>query len=134
MPDFGSVRADDESWGRRRAQYERWLADEGSFALLARRDGRAIGYAFVRTEGNGDERASGREAFYLARVAFEDLSGLHGVPQDSRFLPGMTRPAALAVAAAGVARAWTLRTHDRLRTTDAEKVRARLTARASHAI
>ena len=46
--------------------------------------------AFVRTEGNGDERASGREAFYLARVAFEDLSGLHGVPEDSRFLPGMT--------------------------------------------
>jgi HlyD family secretion protein len=46
--------------------------------------------AFVRTEGNGDERASGREAFYLARVAVEDLSGLHGVPEDSRFLPGMT--------------------------------------------
>ena len=50
VPDFGSVRADDESWGRRRAQYERWLADEGSFFLLARRDGRAIGYAFVWTE------------------------------------------------------------------------------------
>jgi HlyD family secretion protein len=46
--------------------------------------------AFVRTEGNGDEQTSGREAYYLARVAFEDLSGLRGVPQDSRFLPGMT--------------------------------------------
>jgi GNAT superfamily N-acetyltransferase len=49
-PGLGSIRDDDDSWSRRRAQYERWLADERSFFLLARRDGRAIGYAFVRTE------------------------------------------------------------------------------------
>ena len=49
-PDFGAVRTDDESWGRRRAQYEQWLADERSFFLLARRNGHGIGYAFVRTE------------------------------------------------------------------------------------
>ena len=33
-----------ETWERRRRQYEGWLADEGSFVLLARRDGRAVGY------------------------------------------------------------------------------------------
>jgi GNAT superfamily N-acetyltransferase len=49
-PDFGPVRADDESWRRRRAQYEQWLADERSFFLLARGGGHGIGYAFVRTE------------------------------------------------------------------------------------
>ena len=49
-PGFGPVRADDDSWERRRAQYERWLADERSYFLLARRDSRAVGYAFVRTE------------------------------------------------------------------------------------
>ena len=49
-PDFGPVRADDESWRRRRAQYEQWLADERSFFLLARRGGHGIGYAFVRAE------------------------------------------------------------------------------------
>jgi GNAT superfamily N-acetyltransferase len=49
-PDFGPVRADDDSWARRRAQYERWLADERSFFLLARSDGDTVGYAFVRTE------------------------------------------------------------------------------------
>jgi GNAT superfamily N-acetyltransferase len=49
-PDLGPLRADEESWSRRRADYERWLEDERSFVLLARRDGRALGYAFVRTE------------------------------------------------------------------------------------
>ena len=49
-PELGPVRADDDTWRRRRAAYERWLEDERSFVLLARRDGRAVGYAFVRTE------------------------------------------------------------------------------------
>ena len=43
-----------ESWERRRRQYEGWLADEGSFALVARRDGAAVGYILVGI-GEGDE-------------------------------------------------------------------------------
>jgi GNAT superfamily N-acetyltransferase len=48
-PGLGPVRGDEETWGRRRAQYETWLtADPRNFVLVARRDGRAIGYAFAR--------------------------------------------------------------------------------------
>jgi GNAT superfamily N-acetyltransferase len=36
-----------ESWPRRRARYEAWLADGESFFLLAEHEGRAVGYAFV---------------------------------------------------------------------------------------
>ena len=39
--------APSETWERRRRQYEGWLADEGSFVLVARRDGRAVGYILV---------------------------------------------------------------------------------------
>jgi GNAT superfamily N-acetyltransferase len=53
-PDLGPVREDDDSWHRRREQYEGWLAaDPRAFVLLARRQGRAIGYAFVRVEAQG---------------------------------------------------------------------------------
>lgn len=48
-PGLGPVREDEDSWRRRRAQYEGWLTTEPrNFVLLARRDGRAIGYAFAR--------------------------------------------------------------------------------------
>lgn len=52
-PELGPVREDEETWRMRRAQYERWLAeDPRCFVLLARRrgGGRAIGYAFARMD------------------------------------------------------------------------------------
>jgi GNAT superfamily N-acetyltransferase len=49
-PQMGPVRDDEGTWRRRRAQYEGWLADDRCFVLLARRDGRAIAYAFVRPD------------------------------------------------------------------------------------
>ncbi|MCW2985060.1 MAG: GCN5-related N-acetyltransferase [Conexibacter sp.] len=49
-PGMGPVRDDEGTWARRRAQYEGWLADARCFLLLARRDGRAIAYAFVRPD------------------------------------------------------------------------------------
>lgn len=42
------------SWTLRRKQYEGWLAAEGSFVLVARRDGVPIGYVMVDV-GEGDE-------------------------------------------------------------------------------
>lgn len=45
--------------------------------------------SFVRPPANGEEQASGREAFYLARVTLEERT-LQGVPDNIRFLPGMT--------------------------------------------
>jgi GNAT superfamily N-acetyltransferase len=49
-PQMGPIRDDEDSWRRRRAQYEGWLAEERNFLLLARRRGRAVGYAFARVE------------------------------------------------------------------------------------
>jgi GNAT superfamily N-acetyltransferase len=39
-----------DSWERRRAQYERWLAADDARLLIAERGGTAIGYAVVRIE------------------------------------------------------------------------------------
>jgi ribosomal protein S18 acetylase RimI-like enzyme len=44
---FGPAREHADSWARRRAFYEKALADPGAFAILALRDGRAVGYAVV---------------------------------------------------------------------------------------
>jgi ribosomal protein S18 acetylase RimI-like enzyme len=37
-----------QSWELRRVQYEAWLAEPGTFALIAREAERSIGYVFVR--------------------------------------------------------------------------------------
>lgn len=47
-PETGIVRPMEESWSRRRACYEAWLKEEGSFLLLAQIEDRLVGYAFVR--------------------------------------------------------------------------------------
>ena len=48
-----AVRPFEDTWRRRRAQYEGWLAGEDEAALLiAVRDGRAVGYAML-TVGQG---------------------------------------------------------------------------------
>lgn len=47
VPGLGSPRSRAESWRRRRQQYERWLSEPDSFALIARRTARPIGYAMV---------------------------------------------------------------------------------------
>jgi GNAT superfamily N-acetyltransferase len=49
-PDLGPVREDADSWRRRRAQYEEWLADDRAFVLVAHRLHTAVGYAFVRAQ------------------------------------------------------------------------------------
>lgn len=48
---MGPVREDDDSWARRRAHYARQLARPGAFVLVARHEGRAVGYALVTREG-----------------------------------------------------------------------------------
>jgi ribosomal protein S18 acetylase RimI-like enzyme len=42
------VREFADSWRHRRAEYERWLSAGETLLLLARRDGRIVGYAMVR--------------------------------------------------------------------------------------
>ena len=48
------MRSAEETWERRRRQYESWLADEGSFVLVASRGGTPIGYILVDIT-DGDE-------------------------------------------------------------------------------
>jgi GNAT superfamily N-acetyltransferase len=42
------VRPFDESWQRRRAEYEQWLASGDAELLVAERDGSAVGYLMLR--------------------------------------------------------------------------------------
>ncbi|HEX8075471.1 MAG TPA: GNAT family N-acetyltransferase [Thermoleophilaceae bacterium] len=45
----GPARSDEESWQIKRGWYDAWLAQEGSFLLLAEVDRKVVGYAVVRT-------------------------------------------------------------------------------------
>jgi ribosomal protein S18 acetylase RimI-like enzyme len=49
-PELGPPRPREESWRRRRQEYETWVVQPGSFALVARRGGAPIGYAMVRIQ------------------------------------------------------------------------------------
>lgn len=53
------LRSHEESWARRRAQYRDWLGRPGSFALVARRGDRPVGYAFVAVEEGDETYATG---------------------------------------------------------------------------
>jgi ribosomal protein S18 acetylase RimI-like enzyme len=46
-PAAGAPRTREDSWARRRAQYERWLSEPDAFVLVAERGGAAVGYAMV---------------------------------------------------------------------------------------
>jgi GNAT superfamily N-acetyltransferase len=48
MPHLGPPREADDSWRVRKRDYSRWLAEPGAFLLIARAQGRAVGYALVR--------------------------------------------------------------------------------------
>ncbi len=47
------------SWTLRRGQYEGWLADEGSFVLVARRGGVPVGYLLVDVDEGDETYATG---------------------------------------------------------------------------
>jgi ribosomal protein S18 acetylase RimI-like enzyme len=51
-PDM-AIHDDATSWRMRRAEYAQWLLEDGAFLLVARSDGRAIGFALVRPHGPG---------------------------------------------------------------------------------
>ena len=44
----GPTRSDEESWQIKRGWYEAWLAEEGSFLMIAELHGEVVGYAVVR--------------------------------------------------------------------------------------
>lgn len=69
-------RSPEESWRRRRARYEGWLAGPDAFMLLAERDGATVGYAMV-VLGAGEASLETGE-----RVA--ELASLSVLPQGER--------------------------------------------------
>jgi ribosomal protein S18 acetylase RimI-like enzyme len=83
------MRDPDETWKRRRRQYEGWLADEGSFVLVARREEAPVGYIMVDV-GEGDETylTGEREARIetLVVAAGERDAGLGGRLFDAAML------------------------------------------------
>jgi ribosomal protein S18 acetylase RimI-like enzyme len=46
-PDLGPPRSREESWERRRRQYEQWLSEPEAFLLVAERAGERVGYSMV---------------------------------------------------------------------------------------
>ena len=48
LDDVPSVRPHTASWGRRRAQYERWLEEGSARLFIASDDGRAVGYVMLK--------------------------------------------------------------------------------------
>jgi ribosomal protein S18 acetylase RimI-like enzyme len=61
-PDLGPPRSREESWRRRRAQYEVWLSEPGSFLLVAERSGEPVGYAMVHLRGGSSTWPLGEQA------------------------------------------------------------------------
>ena len=49
--ELGPVRPPSHSWAVRRRLYEEWLAEPDSFALVAKDDSKAVGYAVVHMRG-----------------------------------------------------------------------------------
>jgi ribosomal protein S18 acetylase RimI-like enzyme len=54
-PQSGPFVDDESSWAVRSGSYREWLSDPRSFLLLARDDGRLVGYACVRVFESGDD-------------------------------------------------------------------------------
>jgi ribosomal protein S18 acetylase RimI-like enzyme len=64
----GPFADDDSSWQVRSGSYREWLSDPRSFLLLARDDGRLVGYACVRVFESGDDL---RDAWVVPDVIAE---------------------------------------------------------------
>ena len=91
------ARSSDESWRRRRAEYDRWLATPGAFVLLAERAGKTVGYALVSLADGFQGWTSGEQvADVLDLVVVPEERG-HGI--GSALMNAVERD----LAAAGIA-------------------------------
>lgn len=89
-PQLGPVRGEEDTWRRRRAQYAQWLVDDArNFFLIARRDGRAIGYAFGRLADSSSPTWEGDELQILDIETLSVLPEARGAGVGKRLLEGM---------------------------------------------
>lgn len=72
-----SMRSHQDSWPRRRAQYLEWLAEPGSFVLVARRGDQLIGYLLVATQEADETYMMGERQAEIETLAV--LPGERGV-------------------------------------------------------
>jgi len=68
-------RPEPESWERRRRQYEGWLADEGSFVLVARRAGAPAGYILVPVGESDETYATGEHLATIETLVVGHMDG-----------------------------------------------------------
>ena len=88
-PDLGPVREDGDTWRRRSAQYREWLTgDPRNFVLVARRRGRAIGYAFARIADQSSPTWEG-DRVVLDVETLSVLPDARGAGVGKRLLEGM---------------------------------------------
>ena len=71
-----------ESWPMRLADYRRWLADPGSFALLADEAGEPVGYAVVHVKGPDETWETSERTAELESLAVlpESRAAARGAP------------------------------------------------------
>lgn len=68
-PDWGPVHDDDASWGRRRADYVKWLDEPDAFCLVARRDGAFAGYTLVTVNRTGPTWSAAERFGYVETLS-----------------------------------------------------------------
>ena len=61
-PQLGEPRSREESWRRRRLEYEAWLEAGDAFVLLAERSGSGVGYAMVHVRAGSPTWPVGEKA------------------------------------------------------------------------
>lgn len=71
---------DATSWAARRSAYARWLAEDGSFVVLAQRDGVPVGYAVVEIlPGPDDTWVTGTRMAEVQTLAVAPTERGHGI-------------------------------------------------------
>lgn len=86
LEQIAPIRSDDDSWARRRVHYARVLSNPDTFAFLAERDGRPVGYAVVKIAGTEATLAVGEQVADLDSLAVlpeERGNGLGGALMDA---------------------------------------------------
>jgi ribosomal protein S18 acetylase RimI-like enzyme len=58
-PHFGITLELDESWKRRKANYQKWLREAGTRLFIAKDNGKSVGYVLVRIIGGSETWKSG---------------------------------------------------------------------------
>jgi ribosomal protein S18 acetylase RimI-like enzyme len=74
-PDWEPLRAADDSWARRRADYEKWLTEPDAFCLVARQGRRAVGYVLVTVNEGSPTWQRGRFGYVETLSVLPDARG-----------------------------------------------------------